>query len=119
MVIVGDSIFGLCRSLRLAVAFSPYLLLEERIKRGIKRGSRVGCRDRSFLGQVLHCCTRPRYPLCPGPIMGPAASLSIAPTAYCAWPLYSGAMRIDRFLIGLGVLILLVWAVFTAIDWFG
>jgi len=28
-------------------------------------------------------------------------------------------MRIDRILIGLGVLILLVWAVFTAIDWFG
>ena len=52
----------------------------------------------------------------PGPIIGPAASLSIAPTASCAWPLYSGAMRIDRILIGLGVLILLVWAVFTAID---
>jgi len=28
-------------------------------------------------------------------------------------------MRIDQILIGLGVLILLVWAVFTAIDWFG
>ena len=45
--------------------------------------------------------------------------MSIAPTASCAWPLYSGAMRIDLILIGLGVLLLLVWAVITAIDWFG
>jgi hypothetical protein len=37
MHFVGDWILRLCRQKRLAVAFSPYLLPEEWIKRGIKR----------------------------------------------------------------------------------
>ena len=36
-LVVGDWILRLCRALRRVVAFSPYLIPEKRIKRGIKR----------------------------------------------------------------------------------
>src|SRR5215218_4878273 len=52
--VVGDWIIGLCRALRRAVAFSPYLLPAGRIKQRCDKVSSVSDDD----GQLCHCVGR-------------------------------------------------------------
>jgi hypothetical protein len=60
MFIVGDPFLTLCRALRRAVAFSPYLLPEGRIKRSSDHVSRIGILPRGLV--IFRLLSAPERP---------------------------------------------------------